>query len=157
MLICTIKASNIKFFAVLLVSVTALVLLAALVPTYGRAGEVAMINTDYSDMETNEKRVAFIKSFGYEINEQGYETETVIIPDKFDAVYTKYNDIQRAQGLNLKNYKGKTVTRYTYYVTNYPNYDGKVAFTMLVYRGDIIGGDVAGLDGAGFVHGFGID
>ncbi|MBO4500693.1 MAG: hypothetical protein J5760_00520, partial [Clostridia bacterium] len=87
MLICTVKASNIKFFAVLLASVTALILLAALVPTYGKAGEVAMINTDYSEMETNEKRVAFIKSFGYEINEQGFETETVTIPDKFDAVY----------------------------------------------------------------------
>ena len=157
MFICTVKASSIKFFAVLLASVTALVLLVALVPAYGKAGEAAMINTDYSDMETNERRVGFIKSFGYEINERNYEKETVVIPDDFDSVYTRYNDIQRAQGLNLKKYKGKSVTRYTYYVTNYPNYDGKVAFTMLVYRGNIIGGDVSGLDGDGFVHGFGID
>ena len=157
MFICTVKASSIKFFAVLLASVTALVLLVALVPTYEKASEAAMINTDYSDMETNERRVAFIKSFGYEVNELNYEKETVTIPEKFDAVYKRYNDIQRAQGLNLKKYKGKIVTRYAYYLTGYPNYEGKVAFTMLVYRGDIIAGDVSGLDGDGFVHGFVID
>lgn len=157
MFICTVKASSIKFFAVLLVSVASLALLIAFIPAYGAAGEVAMINTDYSNMDSNERRVEFIKSFGYEPNARDYETESVTIPMKFDSVYTRYNDIQRAQGLNLKKYRGKTVTRYTYYITNYPNYEGKVAFTMLVFKGDIIGGDVTGLDGDGFVHGFAID
>ena len=157
MFICTVKASSIKFFAVLLASVTALALLIAFIPTYGAAGETAMVNTDYSGADTNEKRVEFIKSFGYEVNATEYERETVKIPEKFDSVYTEYNDIQRAQGLNLKKYRGKSVTRYSYYVTNYPNYDGKVLFTMLVYGGRIIGGDVSGVDGEGFVHGFAID
>ncbi len=157
MFICTVKASSIKFFAVLLASVTALALLVAFIPEYGRSGDVAVVNTDYSDMTTNDKRVAFIESFGYKVNAENYEKEEVTIPAKFDAVYTRYNDIQRAQGLDLKKYKGKTVTRYTYYVTNYPNYDGKVACTLLIYKDDIIGGDVTGLDGNGFVHGFGSD
>ena len=66
----------------------------------------------------------------------------------------EYNEIQRSQGLNLKSYRGKTVTRYSYYITNYEGYNGKVMITLLVYKNRIIGGDVTGMEGEGFVHGF---
>jgi hypothetical protein len=154
MFIYTIKASSIKFFAVLLLSVAALATLIAVIPEYDSEGDVAVVATNYSDIRTNEDRVNFISQFGYTINSESYEVKDVIIPEKFDAVYTQYNDMQRAQGLNLKKYQGKAVTRYSYYVTNYEGYEGKVMITLLVYKNRIIGGDVTGLDGNGFVHGF---
>lgn len=154
MFIYTIKASSIKFFAVLLVSVAALVTLIALIPEADAVGEVAVVATDYSNIKTNDDRIGFITRFGYHVNAENYESEKVIIPEKFDAAYTEYNDIQRAQGLNLKAYRGKAVTRFSYYVNNYPGYDGKVMITLLVYKNRVVGGDVTGMEGEGFVHGF---
>ena len=144
MFIYTFKASKIKFFAVVLLAVASLLALITLVPGYGDAGTVAAVTIDYNNIKTDEDRIGFIESFGYTS-----ECE-VRVPDDFDTVYTKYNDLQRSQGLNLKKYAGKSLTRYSYYLTDYSGYDGKVMITLLVYKNRIVGGDVCGVDGEGF-------
>ena len=154
MFIYTVKASSLKFFAILFAAVAALAALIAVIPEYDDAGEIAVVSVDYSDIKTNEDRVNFISGFGYEVEKDSCMTENVTIPETFDAAYTKYNDLQRSQGLNLNKYKGKNATRYSYYVKNYDGYDGKVLITLLVYKNRVIGGDVTGIDGNGFVHGF---
>ena len=154
MFIYTVKASSLKFFAILFAAVASLAALIAIIPEYDSTGEVAVVSVDYSDIKTNEDRVDFISGFGYEVEKDNYMTENVTIPETFDAAYTKYNDLQRSQGLNLKKYQGKNATRYSYYVKNYDGYDGKVLITLLVYKNRVIGGDVTGIDGNGFVHGF---
>lgn len=154
MFIYTVKASSLKFFAILLASVISLAALIAIIPEYGSTGDVAVISVDYTDMKTNEDRVKFINDFGYEVEKDSYITENVTIPESFDSAYEKYNEIQRSQGLNLKKYKGKNATRYSYYVKNYDGYDGRVIFTLLIYKNRVIGGDVTGIDANGFVHGF---
>ncbi len=154
MFIYTVKASSLKFFALLLASVAVLAALIAVIPEYGEAGDAALASVDYADVKTNEDRISFISGFGYEVEKDTYITENVTIPESFDSAYDRYNDIQRSQGLNLKKYKGKNATRYSYYVKNYDGYDGKVLITLLVYKDRVIGGDVTGIDGEGFVHGF---
>ncbi len=153
MFIYTLKASRIKFFAVVFLAVASLLALITLVPDYGDAGTVAAVTTDYTGIETEEDRISFITDFGYKVGGLASQSE-VRIPEKFDAVYTKYNDLQRSQGLNLKKYAGRNVTKYSYYLTDYPGYEGKVMITLLVYKNRIIGGDVCGIDGEGFLHGF---
>ena len=69
-------------------------------------------------------------------------------------MYEKYNELQRAQGLNLKKYQGKSAMKYTYLLEEYPGYEGRVLFTMLVYKDKVIAGDVCGIDEAQFIHGF---
>lgn len=154
MFIYTVKASSLKFFALLLASVAVLAALIAVIPEYDEVGDAALASVDYADVKTNEDRINFISGFGYEVEKDTYITENVTIPESFDSAYAKYNDIQRSQGLNLKKYKGKNATRYSYYVKNYDGYDGKVLITLLVYKDRVIGGDVTGIDGEGFVHGF---
>lgn len=153
MFIYTFKASKIKFFAVVLLAVASLLALITLVPGYGDAGTVAAVTIDYNNIRTDEDRIGFIESFGYTVVGLASECE-VRVPDDFDAVYTKYNDLQRSQGLNLKKYAGKSLTRYSYYLTDYSGYDGKVMITLLVYKNRIVGGDVCGVHGEGFMHGF---
>ena len=80
--------------------------------------------------------------------------ETVTVPETFDKVFAAYNELQKEQGLNLSKYRGKEVTRYTFRVTNYEGYEGKVFANVLVYRNRVIGGDVCSADTSGFVHGF---
>nr|MBQ4318223.1 DUF4830 domain-containing protein [Clostridia bacterium] len=82
------------------------------------------------------------------------EEAAVTIPSEFDKVFLGYNELQKRQGLNLAKYKRKEITRYTYVVTNYPDYSGTVYANLLVYRNRIIGGDICSADVNGFIHGF---
>lgn len=153
MFVYTLKASSIKFFAVILLSVAVLVAIVAIIPDLDAVGEVAAVSIEYSGIKTEDDRQTFIKQFDYEIKNTPLEVLSVTIPEEFDAVYKEYNNIQRSQGLNLEKYKGKEAVRYTYEVTNY-KYDGTVFATIIVYKDKIIAGDICSADKDGFIHGF---
>ena len=153
MFIYTLRASTIKFFAVICVSLAAIITLIAFVPTYGddiavsQNGEIS-----YTGIKTNDDRIGFLSQFGWEVKSEPVRSEEVIIPAEFDQVYTGYNEIQKKQGLDLSEYKKKKVEKYTYEVTNYEGEDGKVYATLLIYRNRVIGGDICSADVTGFIH-----
>ena len=159
MFIYSMRASTLKFFAVVCVALTALVMMITFIPSYD-GGELQYITTgteaeiNYSKIKTNDDRIAFLKQFGWSVNETPVEELEVTIPEKFDKVFTGYNEIQKRQGLDLSKYKGKTVTRYTYEITNYNGESGKVYANVIVYRNKVIGGDVCSANVGGFIHGF---
>ena len=154
MFIYTLKATNIKFFAALMLSAAVLITVVTVIPVYDSAGQVAAASVNYSGIKTEDDRLEFLRGFGYEVETTTIEVEEVEIPAEFDSVYTKYNDIQRSQGLNLRKYRRKTATRYTYRVTNYEGYEGTVLASLIIYKNKIIAGDVCGIDANSFVHGF---
>ena len=158
MFIYSFHANTIKFFAVICVALTALITLIAFVPSYAGNDEYSMVGVDasynYEKIKSNEDRINFIKQFGWEVEPQALNEQEVQIPKEFDKIFSAYNEIQRRQGLDLSSFKKKSVMRYTYTVTNYPNYDGAVYINILVYRNTVIGGDVCSADVNGFVHGF---
>ncbi len=154
MFIYTVKASRLKFFALLLSSMAILLTLAAVIPRTENLGSVAMVTHDYTSISTNEERIAFLAGFGYDVDVTPTEIKEVSVPQKFDSVYEKYNDIQRAQGLNLKRYAGKNVTRYTYKITNYKDTDENVFANLLIYDDSVIAGDVYSVGTKRFIHGF---
>lgn len=105
---------------------------------------------------TNEERVLFLQGFGWQVSQEPAETREVMIPAQFNDVYQTYNEMQKAQGFDLKPYAGETCTQYKYKIDNYPN-ETEVYATLLVYGNLIIGGDVACAEVDGFMHGFAID
>jgi hypothetical protein len=150
-------ANTIKFFAVICLSLTALIALIAFVPTY-TTGDSQQVGVDasynFEKIKTNDDRINFLKQFGWEVEAEPVKEQQVVIPGEFDKIFSAYNEIQRTQGLDLSAFKKKAVMRYTYVVKNYPNYDGEVYVNILVYRNIVIGGDVCSADINGFVHGF---
>ena len=158
MFIYSLRASTLKFFAVLCVALTTLITMIVFIPEYG--GELANLSTageieiNYDKIKTNEDRIAFLRQFGIEVEDAPKESVEVIIPENFDKVFTGYNEIQKRQGLDLSRYKNKKVMRYTYVVTNYEGEDGVVYANVLVYRNKVIGGDICSADVTGFIHGF---
>jgi len=154
MFIYTLKASRLKFFALLLSSMAIILTVAAVVPGVDNFESVAVVAYDYNNVKTNEDRVDFLESFGYTVDPSPIESVNVSIPNDFDSIYTKYNDIQRAQGLNLKRYAGKEVMRYTYQITNYGDNEEGVLANVLVYNDSVIGGDVCRTGEEAFIHGF---
>ena len=87
-----------------------------------------------------QERVKYLNSVGWETD--GNENKKqIIIPSKFNDVYTRYNDIQKKQGFDLEQYKGKKATIYTYSITNYKSNNNVVA-DLIVYDGKLIGADL---------------
>jgi hypothetical protein len=99
-------------------------------------------NNGNTSANTNSERVAFLKSYGWEIDTECIEEQPVLIPREFGDVYTNYNELQKQQGFDLTKFAGCEVTRYTYRITNYPS-DGVAAVAdIIVYKGNVIAGDV---------------
>lgn len=160
MFIYSMRAGTIRFFGILSVALVALVTLIAFVPELQPAaatGSEVVETTEsisFEKVRSNEDRIAFLAQFGWQVEETPIESTTVTIPREFDKVFAAYNELQRAQGLDLSEYGGKTVERYTYKVTNYEGFEGTVYANLLISRNRVIGGDICSADADGFVAGF---
>ena len=156
MFIYSVRASTLKFFAAMLTGVVALVALIIFIPDASREAEPVgnEISVKYDGIETNEDRIGFLAQFGWEVDETPAGEKQVTIPSDFDEVFAGHNEMQKNQGLDLSRSSKCEVTQYTYTVKNYPDWDGTVYATLLVYKDTVIGGDVTSADIAGFSHGF---
>lgn len=151
MVVWSMKASTIKFFAVLFVCVAALVSVVVLVPSVpADASAIA----SHNNVRSNEDRLSFVSEFGWEVDPVPVSEVTVRIPSEFDSVYESYNDIQKSQGYNLERFKGKDVIKYSYSVKNYEETESDVFINILVYKNKIVGGDLSSANADGFVIGF---
>jgi hypothetical protein len=102
----------------------------------------------------NDARVAFLKDFGWDVTTSPTESSQVRIPEASSEVFDRYNALQKSQGYDLSPYAGKTVMRYVYRINNYPGATEPVYATLLVYKNQIIGGDVTDTSAKGVVRGF---
>ena len=158
MFICTIRANTLKFFSVIAVSILVLCAIVIAIPEYAPVSTKAVMTEaekyDYDKVKSAEDARRFLAQFGWETDEAPLEEVKIKIPGEFDKVMNSYNDLQLNQGLDLSKYRGKEVTRYTFKVTNYPDYKGTVTANVIVYKNRVIGGDVCSSDVTGFIHGF---
>lgn len=153
MFVYTMKASGLKFFAVVALSVALLTTAIGILPSVNAASDVASVTTDFKNISNEEDMANFLSHFGYEIDLQSLNTYEIEIPEEFNSIYETYNEIQRAQGLNLKRYAGDDATAYVFKISNY-EYQGEVFATLIIRNNRIIAGDICSKDGEGFVHGF---
>ena len=155
MFIYSMRAGTLRFLGVVALALAVLFTLIALTPELTPTAAAAEEETvSFEKIRTNEERIAFLAQFGWEVAPTPTESTTVTIPKEFDKVFAAYNELQRAQGLDLSAYGARTVERYTYTVTNYKGYDGVVLANILVRRGKVIGGDICSAESGSFLHGF---
>ena len=108
----------------------------------------------YKNIKTNDDRLAFIGSFGWDIKPDPVSVREVLIPQEFDDIYEAYNGIQLEQGLDLQKYRGRRAKNYTYEIKNHPAGQSGAVISLLVYKDRIVGGDVSETVLDGFMHGF---
>ena len=101
--------------------------------------------------KNNGQRIKYLTALGWEVDETALEEQEVTIPRTFSDVYEEYNKLQISQGFDLSKYGGVDATRYTYRILNYPGDAGNVVADMIVYRGEIIAGDVQSGETSGFM------
>ena len=109
--------------------------------------------TAVATMSDNNNRVQFLQAQGWEVTTSPKEASQVRIPEEQTPVYARYNELQKSQGYDLSNYAGKNVMRYVYEVNNYPGTDQPVYATLLVYKNQIIGGDITDTAAKGAIRG----
>lgn len=173
MFVYTVKASALKLVGCLCLVAVLTLSLYFLIPqdstgavpeasnASGTVGEpeVSEVSTNektvkYSKIRTNEDRIAFLSAFGWQVESEPIEEVVLKIPKDFDKILSAYNNIQLHQGLDLSKYSGKEVTRVTYRVTNYPDYDGEVVADLIIHHDRVIGGDICSADVDGFIKDF---
>ncbi len=115
------------------------VILGAVIISLILLGQIFTIKAGGIDGSTNQKRVNYIESLGYSVDETAQNVKAVKIPQEFSDVYKKYNALQQKSGFNLAEFKGKTVDVYTYCFDD----DPKMQVHLIVYEGNVIGGDIA--------------
>lgn len=158
MLIYSVHASKVKLLLLVVLCVGIFGALLLFVPGDGlyagdRLTEVMTKDPkSFQNVKTGEDCIRFLESYGWTVEEQPCQITQVKIPAEFDAVYDKYNQIQKGEGLDLSKYRGKTVKRYTYVITNY-DYEGTVYANLLLYKDAVIAGDVCSANVKGFMHG----
>ena len=146
MMVMTAKV-NLKKIALLL-GAAALVIIALMTLTGNRA------QTTGAAVSDNDARVKFLESFGWDVAASPVESGRVRIPAEQSEVFDRYAQLQKQQGYDLTPYAGKTAMRYVYQVTNYPEATEPVYATLLVYKNQIIGGDITNTGPEGRIHGF---
>ena len=156
MFIYSFRASTLKFFGIIAIALVTLLALAFLIPGYSTATtkEIALLNENISfdNVKNANDVVKFLSQYGWEVQAEPIENCEITIPAEFDKVITSYNEIQKQQGLDLTKYSKKTAQRYTFKITNYPNYEGKVYANIITYRNKVIAGDICTADAKGFIH-----
>ena len=147
MMVMTTKV-DIKKILIVLAAVAAVIL--AVILLFGGNSDTP---ADTTAVSNNDARVKFLEGFGWQVNASPTESSQVRIPQEQSEVYSRYNALQKSQGYDLSRYAGKTVMRYVYKINNFPGATEPVYATLLVYKNQIIGGDVTNTAAKGAVQG----
>ena len=100
---------------------------------------------------TDQERVAYLESLGWEADPAPTETLTFSLPQPLSEAYEEYNQLQLEQGFDLTPYAGMQVSRYSYAVHNYPGFPDQVQADLYVCGDVIIAGDILSYGDQGFV------
>lgn len=149
MMVMTTKV-NLKKIGILLAAIAAVIL--AIVLLFGGGNDAAP--TGASAVSNNDARVKFLTDFGWQVNASPTESSQVKIPQEQGEVFQRYNALQKSQGYDLSQYAGKNVMRYVYKITNFPDATEPVYATVLVYKNQVIGGDITDTSAKGVIQGF---
>ena len=150
MMVMTAKVNFKKILTVLAAIVGVVIALILLL----RGGGEEVATTAAGSVSNNDARVQFLVDKGWEVSTSPKESGQVRIPEKTTEVFDRYNALQKSQGYDLSQYAGKTVMRYVYQINNYPGATAPVYATLLIYKNQIIGGDITNKAAGGTIQGF---
>ena len=117
-------------------------------------GDGEDVPTAAPEVATNDGRVKFLQDFGWQAAASPVESSQVKIPKETSEVFDRYNTLQKSQGYDLTQYAGKTAMRFVYKIENYPGATEPVYATLLVYKNQVIGGDITDTAAKGQIRGF---
>ncbi len=146
-----VMTAKVDFKKIAIGLIAAIGVIVAILMLFGGGGEAAP--TAAPAISNNDARVKFLTDQGWQVNASPVESGQVRIPTEQSQIYEQYNALQKSQGYDLSPYGGKAVMRYVYKVTNFPGSTQPVYATLLVYKNQIIGGDITDTSAKGVIRG----
>lgn len=105
-----------------------------------------------TNLHTRQARMRCLDYYGWQVDESSETEDTVYIPQEFDTVWNRYNEIQKMSSFDLTAYRGKSVKHYSYRVLNFPGMEQAEMFVnLLIFEGTLIGGDCMTVELDGFL------
>ena len=103
------NSKKLFFIALAVITALAVACVAATVFMLENPSYTAHSNSagDYSLLIKNGDYEAFFSQLGLNADQEQKNEKSVIIPADFDEVYLEYNELQKAAGLDLSDYKGR--------------------------------------------------
>lgn len=98
-------------------------------------------------------RIEYLAALGFEADPESEQRQEILLPLEFEPVLENYNELQRQQGFDLSDYAGKSVTLYSYTVTNWPDESATVIADLYCCKGRPIAGDIHSTALNGFMIG----
>ena len=93
--------------------------------------------------DSDAARRAFIAGYGIALSPNPAAVEKTTVPETFDNSYKDYEMLQNEMGLSLYDYKGKTLTKYTYEMVSHPeSFVTPVYVNLFLYHNRIVAADV---------------
>lgn len=132
------NSKKLFFIALAMITALAVACVAAAVITLEKPSYTAHSDSagDYSLLIKNGDYGAFFSQLGLHIDEEQKTEKSVTIPNDFDEVYSDYNELQKAAGLDLSGFKGSQASLLTF-----PLKDGAEGYAViLVCKDRVIGG-----------------
>ena len=145
MLIWTAKFSKKKAVAAVIFMG---VVMAVLIVLMGRTPEET--EEPRPQLTGNAQRVEYLRSLGWEVEEEPIETLQFLFPEKLEEPYLSYNELQLPQGFDLRECLGRQVSRYTYAVLNHPSRAAGVQANLYLCEGVPAAGDLVCPGSGGF-------
>lgn len=108
----------------------------------GFAGLLLLLRPLSPALGSREGRCAYLAARGWTVDPESEDCRLIELPKEFDAVLENYNAMQREAGFDLSRAAGGTCRRYTYELSDYPGFDGRVLAVLYVWRGRVIAGDI---------------
>ena len=104
------------------------------------------------DGATNRRNIEYINSFGWEVEDSPSDISHLTIPEDMSDIYLVHSGISAIDGSSIIDYRGKSITRYSYTVLNHQNSDnGKIRADIFVYKNDIIAADISDISPHGVI------
>lgn len=109
--------------------------------------------TEIINVSDTDGREEYLRRLGWEIDPSSEQENDIVLPKEFDTVLDSYNEMQKLQGFDLREYRGMDCKQYIYTLTNYAGCDDTVCVTLYVRNGKVIAGDIHSARLDGFMHG----
>ena len=104
-------------------------------------------------LATEQDMLGFLHDLGWETSESAINIREVTIPEDWNDVYSKYNDLQVQQGFDLEKHKGSPATVYSFRILNYDGRPDNIVANLLICDGVLVGGDISCTELGGFMQG----
>jgi hypothetical protein len=99
---------------------------------------------------TDENVSAYLMTHGWETDTGKLTSEQITIPSEFNDVYTRYNEVQKQQGFDLRKYRGSSAVLLTCPITNYGT-DEEVVCELILKDSRLIGANLSLKGKNGFI------